>query len=61
MISTENEAIEIFCRVLAFEIHQITGRAIDGKPDWLVVPADHDPQRNEVQIPPSDRNDLHTA
>jgi hypothetical protein len=27
----------------------------------LVVPADHDPQRNEVQIPPSDRNDLHTA
>ena len=36
MTRTENEAIEIFCRLLALEIHQITGRTIDSLPEGWV-------------------------
>jgi hypothetical protein len=61
MTRTDNEAIEIFCRVLASEIHQITGRAIENKLDWLVVTSENDEQRNEDQTSPGACNDIHTS
>lgn len=59
MTRTENEAIEIFCRLLALEIRQITGRTIDSLPERWGVPGENDPQQNEVQTPPGDHNDLY--
>jgi hypothetical protein len=59
MTRTENEAIEIFCRLLAIEIRQITGRAIESKPDCLFIAGENNQPRNEVQISPGACNDLH--
>jgi hypothetical protein len=61
MTRTENEAIEIFCRVLASEIHQITGRTMESKPGWLVVVGENDQRRNEDQTSPGACNDLQTS
>jgi len=58
MTRTENEAIEIFCRILALEIRQITGRAIESLPEGLGVPGENDQRRSEDPLPPSATNDL---
>jgi hypothetical protein len=59
MTRAENEAIEIFCRVLALEIRQITGSAFESMPDWLVGAGENDQQRSEDPLPPSATNDLY--